>query len=152
MSGPFQGYAPPGVYTRTLLEAGVSQLLGTVRVPAFIGIGQEYKTTENYELVRGSSATRDNQRIGEDLSYQVNGTNRTFSTQISPIVTGAGIGSVSSSPNDVEVYVSNQRVAVSQLDGSTGTFVLVVAPKQGETLTVNYCYKLTDTRVKSSGF
>jgi len=147
MAGPFAGYAPPGVYTKTLLDLGVAELLGEIRVPTFIGTAQEFKRVTNYDLVRGSSATRDNQKIGEDLSYQANGTNKTFTVSTFPIVTGTGSGVVSTNPNNIEVFVNTNRVVVNQLTGSTGQFTLQIAPAMGDTVIVNYYYKRTDTKV-----
>ena len=147
MAGPFSGYAPPGVYTKTLLDLGIAELLGEVRVPAFIGTAQEVKQVTNYDLVRGSSATRDNQKIGEDLSYQANGTNKTFTVSSYPVVTGTGSGVVSTNPNNIEVFVNQKRIVVNSLDGATGQFTVQIAPAYGDTVIVNYYYKRTDTKV-----
>lgn len=147
MAGPFAGYAPPGVYTKTLLDLGIAELLGEIRVPTFIGTAQEFKRVVNYDLVRGSSSTRDNQKIGEDLSYQADGTNKTFTVSTFPIVTGTGSGVISTNPNNIEVFVNGNRVVVNQLNGSTGQFTLQIAPAFGSTVIVNYYYKRTDTKV-----
>ena len=147
MAGPFAGYAPPGVYTKTLLDLGIAELLGEIRVPTFIGTAQEVKRVSNYDLVRGSSASRDNHKTGEDLSYQANGTNKTFTVSSFPIVTGTGSGVISTNPNDIEVFVNGNRVVVNQLIGSTGQFTLQLAPAYGDSVIINYYYKRTDTKV-----
>jgi len=152
MSAAFSGYAPPGPYTRTLYDQGLAELRGELRVPAYIGIAQEVKSVLNADIVRGSSATRDNRKVGEDLSYLANGTNREFTVSIFPIVTGAGSGTVSTNPNHIECYVDGLKVVVSRLDGTTGTFYTQTAPANGSTVTVNYYYKLTDTRVVNEDF
>ena len=147
MAGPFAGYAPPGVYTKTLLDLGLSELLGEIRIPTFIGTAQEFKSVVNYDLIRGSSATRDNQKNGEDLSYQANGTNKTFTVSSFPIVTGTGSGVISTNPNNISVFINDVRVVVNQLSGATGQFTLQLAPAYGDRVVVNYYYKRTDTKV-----
>lgn len=147
MAGPFIGYAPPGVYDKTLINQSVAEILAEVRIPAIIGTAQEYKRVVNYDMVRGSSSSRDNRKLGEDLSYQANGVQRTFQVAMYPIVTGSGSGIISTNPNQIEVYINDVRAVVNQLIGSMGQFVLQIAPKSTDTIIVNYYYKLTDTKI-----
>src|ERR1700675_4132105 len=64
--GPFTTYAPPGVYTQTILDPVVGQLLGGLRVPVLIGVGQETLTQTDVEMIRGSSSFADTPIFGED--------------------------------------------------------------------------------------
>jgi hypothetical protein len=64
--GPFTTYAPPGVYTRSVIEPVVGQLLNGLRVPLLIGVGQETLTQSDYEMIRGSSSVADTPIFGED--------------------------------------------------------------------------------------
>ena len=75
--GPFSTYVPPGVYTRTLTEANVTGITNGLRIPAYIGVGQEELEQDDYEMVRGSSSTLDQQIVAEDVveSYIVDETN-----------------------------------------------------------------------------
>jgi len=68
--GPFVTYVPPGVYTRTLTETNAANLLVGLRIPIYIGVGQEELTQSDLELVRGSSSTLDQQIINEDVSQR----------------------------------------------------------------------------------
>jgi hypothetical protein len=52
MAGPFQSYAPPGVYTRTLLDPAVVALVGNLRIPAVIGTGEERLRIDDFQMVR----------------------------------------------------------------------------------------------------
>jgi len=144
----FSGYSPPGVYTKTLLDQSVVQILGTLRIPAIIGVADETKKVSDYDMIRGSSAFRDNKKVGEDVSsFFTSGTNRVFTTSIFPVVSGAGSGKVTDNPNHVSVYVNGMKVLVSKLVGSTGIVTLQSAPAATDVVTTDYYYKLTDTKV-----
>src|SRR5512143_1386304 len=108
--GPFVTYVPPNVYTRTLTEANVSNLVAGLRIPVYIGVGQEELEQSDLELVRGSSATLDQQIINEDVSQRfvadetnpnvpvlgaANGVLTKFMVRNSPIVDGQGFGRTS---------------------------------------------------------
>ena len=147
MSGPFTGYAPPGVYTNTTLDSAVGGLLANIRIPALIGTADEIKLVSGYELYRGSSATQDNKKTNEDVSGQATGTNRIFQVANSPIVAGDGRGVVTNNTNNVEVFVNAVKVVVAKVDGLTGQITLALAPKSSDTVTINYFYKKTDTKV-----
>src|SRR5277367_1555208 len=107
--GPFITYVPPGVYTRTLTEANVANIVAGLRIPFVIGVGQETLEQDDLELVRGSSATLDEQIVNEDVTLQwvvnsinpnnlvlgaQNGTYSQFVVRNFPIVDGTGIGRV----------------------------------------------------------
>ena len=109
--GLFSSYAPPGVYTRTLLDRAAVNLLGGIRIPVLVGPTDEVRTVYDEELFRGSSATADNPVYNEDTSTQLDGTVRTFTVARFPIVTGQGTGTTTNSPNDVEVTIDRETTA-----------------------------------------
>jgi sulfur carrier protein ThiS len=147
MSGPFVGYAPPGVYTQTTLDPAVAGLLGTVRIPALIGTADEVKLLQAYDMLRGSSPSRDNQKVNEDVSSQMTGTNREFTVVNYPIVTGQGTATITYNTNDVTVKVNGENVIVASVNGLTGVVTLAIPPKASDTTTITYYYKRTDTKV-----
>lgn len=147
MAGPFQGYAPPSVYTSTNLDSAVSGLLANQRIPALIGTAEEIKRVEGYELVRGSSSNLDNKKVNEDVSGQLVSTNRDFTVINYPIVVGDGLGRVTNNTNDVEVKVNGTKVIVAKVEGSNGKVYLALTPKSTDEVTITYFYKKTDTRV-----
>lgn len=147
MSGPFTGYASPGIYTQTSLDASVAGLLANLRIPALIGVSEEIKKVDGYEMTRGSSSTLDNKKVGEDVSGQLVGTNRDFEVSKFPIVTGEGLGKITNNTNDVEVKVNGTKVIVAKVDGLSGRIYLALPPKDSDVVTVTYFYKKTDTKV-----
>ena len=147
MSGPFTGYASPGVYTQTSLDASVGGLLGNLRIPALVGVAEEIKRVDGYELVRGSSPTLDNRKVNEDVSGQLTGTNRNFTVQHFPIVVGDGMGRITNNTNDVEVKVNGTRVIVAKVNGINGEIFLALPPKDADVVTITYFYKKTDTKI-----
>jgi len=147
MAGPFTGYAPPGVYTSTSLDASVGGLLANLRIPALIGTSEEIKKVDGYELVRGSSPSLDNRKVNEDVSGQMIGTNRDFTVVNFPIVIGDGLGRVTNNTNDVEVKVNGIRVIVAKVEGMSGKIFLALPPNSSDIVTVTYFYKKTDTKV-----
>jgi len=160
MPGPFTSYVPPGVYTRTLFEPAVNTLIDSLRLPVFIGIGQETLLREDYELIRGSSAVADNLVTKEDVdnSWVVDdsnpadpvlgpndGTLRTFQTAHYPIVTGDGTGTTSDTPTDVIVLVNDEQVTVGSVDGDLGLVTLQAFIQAGDEVRCTYYFNRTDT-------
>lgn len=143
--GPFTSFAWPGVYTKTLNEAPRVTAAGGLRIPAFIGVADEFFEVDNLEMIRGSSSFADNQIVKEDVSSQLTGTNRNFTVTYYPIVTGTGDGVTTTNPNDVTVYVDDEPVPVASVTGSTGEIYLVSIPSSTSTVEVSYFYKRTDT-------
>ena len=68
MSFPGLNYAPPNVYTRTEFENPLQGAIESLKVPIFIGEGNEYLSQVDLEVVRGSSATIDQRIVGEDMT------------------------------------------------------------------------------------
>jgi hypothetical protein len=158
--GPFTTYVPPGVYTRTLTETNAANLLGGLRIPVYIGVGQEELEQPDLELVRGSSSTLDQQIVSEDVSQRfvvdstnpnnliLGATDGTY-TQVKvrnyPIVDGQGFGRTTNSVRSVSVTVDGDPVAVGSVTGSTGLITLQVPPAEGTDIRVTYFFHRGDT-------
>jgi len=147
MAGPFQNYAPPNVYVSTLTEPAAPGGNVNVRIPCFIGVGDEFFQKDDVEMIRGSSSTADNYQSREDVSDQLDGTNRKFVVKKYPIVTGEGVGQTTLRPTDVTVEVNGERVGVSVVRGATGEVFLDSIPFDEDIVKVSYYYKKTDTLV-----
>lgn len=158
--GPFQTYVPPGVYTRTLTETNAANLVAGLRIPVYIGVGQEELEQNDLELVRGSNATLDIQIVAEDVSqrFVVDDTNPNnptlgaadgllarFRVRNYPIVTGEGIGRVSNNIRSVNVTVNGDSVAVGSVQGAEGYVTLQVPPQPGDDVRVTYYFHRSDT-------
>ena len=158
--GPFITYVPPGVYTQTLTEANVANIVAGLRIPFVIGVGQETLVQDGLELVRGSSATLDEQIVNEDesLSWVVNsvnpqnlvlgaqtGTLTTFKVTNFPITDGSGIGRVTNNPTTVTVTVNGTPVVVSQVNGTAGLITLQVATQPTDHVLATYYFHRGDT-------
>jgi hypothetical protein len=157
---PLGTYVPPGVYTRTLTEQNVSNVLAGLRIPTLIGVGQEELEQLDYEMVRGSSSGQDQQIINEDVTLRWvvdgsnpsnpilgvnNGTLTTFKVRNLPIVSGEGAGRVTNDANKVSVTVNGLPVSVGSVRGSTGEVTLQVPPSDGDVVRVTYFFHRNDT-------
>ena len=131
-------YKPPGVYVDTTTDQTSASILSGIRLPAFIGVGQEFLNLSDFEVVRGSSAVSDIRIIGEDVSAQFDGTNRVFEVANGPIVDGSGSGIVTNDPNTVLVTVDGQPSAAVSLDGLNSTVTLGQIPSLGSVVKVSY--------------
>jgi len=158
--GPFITYVPPGVYTRTLTEANVANIVAGLRIPFVIGVGQETLEQDDLELVRGSSATLDQQIVNEDVSLQwvidstnpnnlvlgaQDGTRTQFVVRNIPIVDGTGIGRVTNNPQTVTVTVNGIPIAVSQVNGAKGIVTLQVPTQPTDHVLCTYYFHRGDT-------
>lgn len=143
--GPFDSFSFPNVYTKTLNEAPLVTAAGELRIPAFIGVGQEDIPIENYEMIRGSSSLADNKITRENVSSQLTGTNRNFTVTYYPIVSGDGTGTVTDDPDNVTVEVDGEPVAVSSVDGDTGEIYLVNIPTSDAVVLCTYYFNRQDT-------
>lgn len=158
--GPFVTYVPPGVYTRTLTEANAANLVAGLRIPVYIGVGQEELEQTDLELVRGSSATLDQQIVSEDVSQQfvvdetnpnnpvlgaTDGTFTKFRVRNFPIVDGQGFGRVANSVRSVNVTVNGDPVAVGSVQGAKGYVILQVPPQPGDNVRCTYFFHRSDT-------
>jgi len=160
MPGPFTSYVPPGVYTRTLFEPAVNTLIDTIRLPVFIGVGQEVLCRDDYEMIRGSSAISDNLITKEDLSARwvtslanpqspvlgaQDGALRQFQVTNYPIVKGDGQGTTSTSAADVTVTVDGEEVQVTAVSGTLGLVTLKSFPSASADVRCTYYFNRTDT-------
>lgn len=159
--GPFTTYAPPGVYTRTIQEPVVGQILGGLRIPVIIGVAQETLTQSNFELIRGSSSSADTPIFGEDVSSRwviggsannptlgaQDGSRTQFKVKNFPIVNGEGTGTVTYDGSKVSVYINGVQTVVAAVDGANGLVSLLTAPAPTDNVYINYYFRRTDTRI-----
>src|SRR5512137_2587135 len=158
--GPFITYVPPGPYTRTLTESNVSNIVGGVRIPTVIGVGQEELEQSDLEMVRGSSSNIDQQIVNEDVteSWVVNATNPnnlilgtqdgtrlTFRVRNRPIVDGQGFGRTTNDIRSVAVTVNGLPVALGGVKGADGLVTLQVPTQPTDTVRVTYYFHRGDT-------
>lgn len=158
--GPFVTYVPPGIYTRTLTEANAANLVSGIRIPVYIGVGQEELEQTDLELVRGSSANVDQQIVNEDVSQRfildetnpnnpvlgaLNGAVAKFKVRNYPIVDGQGFGRTSNNVRSVSVTVDGSPVAIGQVRGAAGTVTLQVPPPSGANVRCTYFFHRSDT-------
>jgi hypothetical protein len=158
--GPFVTYVPPGVYTRTLTEANAANLVAGLRIPVYIGVGQEELEQTDLELVRGSSATLDQQIVNEDVSqrFVVDETNPNFPVlgaadgaltkfrvRNYPIVDGQGFGRASNNVRTVSATINGSPVAVGSVIGADGYVVLQVPAMAGDDVRITYFFHRSDT-------
>ena len=161
---PFPGsiYAPPGVYTRTLFENPIQGVLAGVRIPIFIGTGNEVLQQLDLEVIRGSSSSVDQQVPQEDetgravveitVTGQVvlgnfNGDRRRIQVRNFPIVSGDGSGSTATDPSTVLVTINGQPdVVLSVARADIGVIEISTAPELGDDVRVTYFFNRTDTQ------
>ena len=159
---PGKQYAPPNVYTRTLYDNPLQGALDSLKIPIFIGEGNEYLSQTDLEMVRGSSATIDQRIVGEDMTGRVvvsvsptgvvtrgdfDGALNKVQVRNLPVVDGSGRGLTSNSRSDVTVTLNGLPVVVTALDGTTGILTLAQAPQLGDLLRVSYFFNREDTLV-----
>lgn len=159
--GPFSTYAPPGVYVQTTTEPAVGQLLGGIRIPVIIGVGQETLSQTDVEMIRGSSSFADTPIYSEDptgrwvtggtasnptLGNQ-DGTRVQFKVRNFPIVDGNGTGKTTFEVTKVDVTVNGVKTVVSAVDGTNGLISLLSAVSPDDAVRVSYNFHRKDTRV-----
>jgi len=143
--GPFESFSFPNVYTETLNEPVRVTAAGALRFAAFVGVADEATRINNLEMIRGSSSMADNRIEAEDVSSQITGTNRSFTTTYYPLVKGDGNGTVTTDPNSVTVYINGNPVPVSSVVGTTGVIYLVNIPALTDRVEISYYFKRADT-------
>lgn len=156
------GYAPPGVYTESVFESPTPQSISSGRLPLLIGTGRETVVSNGLTLVRGSSATIDQQIVEEDASGRIvlgenpdgslilgdfDGVNNELRTKHWPLVTGEGLGATSNSPSSVSVTINGQQTVVLAVNGAEGVVTIAEAPAQGDDVRVSYFFNRTDVLV-----
>lgn len=104
-------------------------------------IGSSYTSiTENLRAV-SMAPTLDAQVLNEEVSSQLDGTNKNFTVANTPITIGDGRGVITNNPSMVTVTVNNVQVNVDSINGTTGAVVLALAPKVNDTVKISYWYK-----------
>jgi len=156
-------YAPPGVYTRTLFESPVSGVLAGVRIPVFIGTGNELLQQQDLEVIRGSSSSVDQQVPQEDETGRAvvsisqtgqvtlgdfNGDRRRIQVRNFPITSGDGTGTIATDPSSIFVTINGRPdVVLSVARADIGVIEISTAPDFGDDVRVTYFFKRTDTQI-----
>ena len=155
-------YLPPNVYTQTTYQPPTPAALASVKLPVFIGEGNEFLVQSQLEVIRGSSATADQRIVSEDETGRMvvsissagaitfggfNGVLDKFQVGHYPITSGDGTGKATTNRNDVQVYINNQPVVVRNVDGTRGIVQIAQPPVPGDALRCTYFFKRTDTLI-----
>lgn len=162
MTFPNGNYAQPGVYTRTFVDSPTPVSFAGVRIPALMGEGNEILTTENLEVVRGSSSSVDQKVVQEDVSLRAvssisstgaitltpfDGVLTKFQVRNSPIVTGDGSGTTTNNRSAILVRVNGNPAVVRRVEGDTGLIELAEAPILNSIVECTYFFNRTDTLI-----
>jgi len=162
MAFPGSQYAPPNVYTQTNYDNPLQGALDTLKIPIFIGEGNEYLSQNDFEVVRGSSASIDQRVVGEDMTGRsvvsisatgvvtlgsFDGVLTRVQVRNLPVTDGSGRGLTSTNRSDVTVTINGLPVVVIALDGTRGILTLAQAPKLGDLVRVTYFFNRTDTLI-----
>jgi hypothetical protein len=154
-------YVPPNTYTQTRLDTPISGNLGGLKIPVYIGTGNEVLFQNAIELVRGSAADVDQQIVEEDETGRAvvaildsgevtlgdfDGTRTRFQVRNFPIVDGSGRGAVTNSTESITVIVNGIPVTAVGVDGEQGIVELAQAPPVGAEVTCSYFFNRTDTQ------
>jgi hypothetical protein len=155
-------YAPPGVYTQTLFGAANNTPAVPPLVPLFIGTGSEILVQTNLAVVRGSSASVDQQIVREDETGRAvtyiapsgaitlgafDGNYNKFQVKNYPIVSGDGTGTTATDTSAISVTINGEPTVVLGLDGATGVVEISDYPSATDIVLCTYYFKRTDTRV-----
>jgi len=162
-SFPGNIYAPPDVYTRTLFESPVSAVLAGVRIPVYIGTGNELLQQQDLEVIRGSSSSVDQEvpqedetgrsvvqitQTGEVILGDFNGDRRRIQVRNFPITNGDGSGTIATDPSTIFVTINGvPDVVLSVARADIGVIELSTAPELGDDVRVTYFFKRTDTQI-----
>jgi hypothetical protein len=157
---PGRNYAPPGTYTQTSFENPLAGALESLRLPVFVGEGDEDLYQTNLAIVRGSSRTVDQQVTQEDETGRAvasvsqtgvvtlgawNGSLTKFQVRNFPIVTGDGTGTTATDRGSVSVTINGLPVVVLSVTGSSGIVEMSQAPDPGDTVRCTHFFNRTDT-------
>ena len=149
----FDQYTKPGVYTRESVADPGTILFGDLRIPVFVGEGNEEFVTKNQTMHRGSSSVSDDLVVKENLSAQLyDGSGnalppkRQFTLTYFPVVKGDGSGTTTSTPSDITILADGAPVVVTALDGATGVFQTQDLFVAGTSMTATYYFKRKDTQ------
>jgi len=158
------GYAPPGVYTETVFESPTPQNNFSGRIPLLIGSGTESFAQNGLTVVRGSSATIDQQIVEEDAtgrsvlfqnpdgSYSLgdfDGTSNVVRVRQWPIVNGDGTGTTATTASVVTASINGQATVVLSINAKEGLVTLASSPDEGDDVRISYFFNRTDNFVDS---
>jgi hypothetical protein len=158
--GPFDTYAPPGPYTRTEFDSPLQGALEALKIPVFIGEGNEYLVQQDFENIRGSSSTVDQRIVQEDETGRAvvsisqtgvvtlgafDGDRTQFQVRNFPIVSGNGTGTTTNDRSDVNVTINGDPIVVLAVDGARGLVTLSSSPQAGDVVYCTYFFNRTDT-------
>ena len=156
------GYAPPGVYTQTFFGTPSQIPVVPPLVPMFIGTGAETLSQSNLAVVRGSSASVDQQIVREDEAGRAvvsvapsgaitlgsfNGAVNKFQVKNYPIVNGEGSGTAATDTSSISVTVNGEPTVVLSINGVNGVVEISDYPAATDLVLCTYYFKRTDTRV-----
>lgn len=159
-SFPGSVYAPPGPYTQTLFDNPVQAAVQGVRIPTWIGTGNEVLTQQDLQVVRGSSSSVDQYIPQEDETSRAvvqitdagqvilgsfDGSRRLLQVRNFPIVTGDGSGTTATDAASIEVTINGLPDVVLTVQGAIGVLELSTAPAAGDEVRVSYFFNRTDT-------
>ena len=159
---PGNQYSSPGVYTQTFFENPLTGAFSSLKIPVFIGEGNEYLYQPNLEMVRGSSSNIDQRRVDEDetgravvqvlasgkvVTGAFDGVITKFQVRNLPVVDGNGTGVPTRNRADVTVTIDGEPIVVRSLNGVTGVIELAQAPKKDQEVRCSYFFKRTDTLI-----
>ena len=155
-------YTPPGVFTSSDFSAPTAASVDALKIPVFIGEGNELLTHSQLELVRGSSASVDQTIVSEDETGRMvvsisstgvvtlgafNGVLDKFQVAHYPITSGDGTGLATTNRSDVSVSINNQPVVIRAVDGTRGIIQISQPPLPTDTVRCTYHFKRTDTLI-----
>jgi len=162
MAFPGAQYAPPGAYTKTLFENPLAGAIDALKIPVFIGEGNEELFQQDLEVVRGSSSSVDQRVPSEDETGRAvvsisatgvvtrgdfNGKLDKFQVRNFPIVSGDGTGTTTNNRTDVTVTINGDPIVVLGVTGATGIVQLAQPPKTGDEVRCTYFFNRTDTLI-----
>ena len=162
MAFPGNNYAPPGVYTQTSFEPPTPASLEALKIPVFIGEGNEYLIQQQLDVVRGSSATADQRIVSEDETNHMvvsisalgvvtlggyDGVLDRFQVSHFPITSGDGSGRATTNRSDVIVTINGEPIVIRTVDGARGIIQIAQPPNPGDEVRCTYYFKRTDTLI-----
>jgi hypothetical protein len=137
-------------------------VLAGVRIPVYIGTGNELLQQQDLEVIRGSSSSVDQQVPQEDEtgrsvvsisdSGQVtlgafNGERRRIQVRQFPITNGDGTGTIATDPSSLFVTINGRPdVVLSVARADIGVIEISTAPDLGDDVRITYFFKRTDTQ------
>ena len=157
--GPFTTYVPPGVYTNTLVAADGAAGAAGLRIPVFVGVGEETYTVRNLEIVRGSSSKADVISNREDMTgrfvdpdtnalVSANGDISVVRVRNIPITSGDGTGNIANAPSQVKVRINGEAAGVARVDGALGEVYIAQVVLADDIVDITYYWHRGDSLIE----